>query len=135
MKKNIYFKTFLILLITVFFNIATPFNVYSANLSDAFSSGENKALGAAAGSIGYDTKNSATPEGVVAIVLNIILGLLGVLFLLFVIYGGVLWMTAGGNEEQVKKATGIIQRSIIGLMITILAYAISVFVVSFFIKI
>jgi len=34
-------------------------------------------------------------------------------------------MTAGGKDEQVKKAQNIIQRSAIGLFIVVLAYAIT----------
>jgi hypothetical protein len=37
-------------------------------------------------------------------------------------------MTAGGKDEQVKKAQNIIQRSAIGLFIVVLAYAITYFI-------
>ena len=39
-------------------------------------------------------------------------------------------MTAAGNEERVTKATDIIKASIIGLFITMSAYAITTFVAS-----
>jgi len=58
------------------------------------------------------------------------LSLLGVIFMLLVIYGGFLWMTAAGNEEQITKAKNILKASIIGLIIVIGAYAIAFFVVN-----
>lgn len=46
-------------------------------------------------------------------------GILSALFLVIIIYGGWLWMTARGNEEQVGKAKRIIVGSIIGIVIII----------------
>ena len=47
-----------------------------------------------------------------------------------IVYGGFLWMTAHGNEEQVTKAKNLITAALIGLVIILSAYAISVFVIS-----
>lgn len=62
-------------------------------------------------------------------ILKIILGFLGIVLLVVIIYGGWLWMTAGGDEDQVKKAKSWIVNGIIGLVIILLAYAITDFVV------
>jgi len=53
----------------------------------------------------------------------------GVVFFILLLYGGFLWMTAGGNEEKVKKAKSLMVNSVIGLLIIIAAYAISEFVI------
>ena len=45
------------------------------------------------------------------------------------VYGGYLWMTARGNEEEVTKAKNLIKAAIIGLIIVLAAYAISIFVI------
>ena len=37
-------------------------------------------------------------------VLRVVLGVLGILALLIVLYGGFVWMTAGGNPQKVEKA-------------------------------
>lgn len=65
------------------------------------------------------------PEVVVGIVIRGLLALLGVLFFLLIIYGGFLWMTAQGNEEQVGKAKRIILSASIGLAVVLAAYLIS----------
>lgn len=54
-----------------------------------------------------------------------VLGLLGLVFFVFTLYGGVLWMTAGGNGDQVKKATVILRNGFIGLFIIAASYAIT----------
>ena len=59
------------------------------------------------------------------------LSFIGVLFFILVIYGGFLWMTARGNEEQVTKAKELIRAAIIGLIIIVAAYAIAFFIFSY----
>ena len=61
-------------------------------------------------------------------IIKTVLSLLGFIFVVLIIYAGILWMTAGGKEEQVKKAGNIITRAVIGLVIVVLAYAITYFV-------
>ena len=62
-------------------------------------------------------------------IVQAVLSFLGVIFLVLMIYGGYLWMTARGNEEQVTKAKNLITAAIIGLIIVISAYAISYFII------
>lgn len=52
----------------------------------------------------------------------------GFIFFALIAYAGYVWMTAGGDDEDIKKATRIITRAGIGLIITILAGAITQFV-------
>jgi phage shock protein PspC (stress-responsive transcriptional regulator) len=62
------------------------------------------------------------------LLINVLLGLLGIIFLVLTIYAGFLWMTAGGDEKKVAKAKGILVTAVIGLVILLSAYAISTFV-------
>ena len=66
---------------------------------------------------------------IIGIVIQAFLGLLGVLFLVYLLYAGYHWMTAQGDEEKVTKAKDTIQRAVIGLIVTIGAYAITYFVI------
>ncbi len=61
-------------------------------------------------------------------IINVVLGFLGLLLLFYMLYAGFLWMTAGGDEKKVQKATSIIQQAVIGLLIIVMAFAISNFV-------
>lgn len=65
---------------------------------------------------------------IVGIVIQAFLGILGVLFLVYMLYAGYNWLIAQGDEEKVTKAKDTIRRAIIGLIITIGAYAISFWV-------
>ena len=66
---------------------------------------------------------------IVGKVVGIVVGLLGLILAVFIVYGGAMWMTSGGNEEQIKKAKAMIINAIIGLVIVLLAYAISSFII------
>ena len=66
---------------------------------------------------------------IIANIIRIALGLLGIVVLVLMIYAGFLWMTAGGNEEQIEKAKKILKNAVIGLAIILMAYAIVAFVI------
>ncbi len=68
-------------------------------------------------------------ENTIGTLINVFLGVLGIIFLVLIIYAGFLWMTAAGNEGQVEKAKNIMVTSVIGLVILLSAYAISSFVI------
>jgi len=69
-----------------------------------------------------NTINGSFPEEIVAgKALGYVLGFLGVLFLVLIVYGGYLWMISQGNEEQVSRAKKIIIASTIGLAIILSA--------------
>ncbi len=53
---------------------------------------------------------------------------LGILFFVIVLYGGFMWMTAGGNSDRSQKGTKLITNASIGLIIIVLSYAIVVMV-------
>ncbi|MBT4856646.1 hypothetical protein HON52_00460 [Candidatus Uhrbacteria bacterium] len=61
-------------------------------------------------------------------IINPLMSLVGVIFLVLMIYGGFLWMTAGGNSSQVDKAKNILITAVIGTVIISAAYAITNFV-------
>lgn len=82
------------------------------------------------GQVGQDAgidSQTELPE-LIGQIINIILGFLGIVLLLLILYAGFLWMTAGGDEGKVKTARQIIANSIIGLIIIVAAFAISNFV-------
>lgn len=62
--------------------------------------------------------------------INIFLSVLGIIFVVMVVYAGYLWMTDAGGGEKVKKAKSLLGTAIIGIVITLAAYAISSFVIT-----
>ena len=71
--------------------------------------------------------DASLPE-VVGRLINVLLGFIGILLLVYILYAGFLYMTAGGDSENVKKATTMIRNAIVGLLIIVAAFAISNFV-------
>ncbi|MFH0951525.1 MAG: pilin [bacterium] len=69
--------------------------------------------------------NKDSMTQIVADVIKVFLGLLGVIFVIIIVWAGYNWMRAGGNEDKVEKAKNLISRSIIGLLIIVAAYAIT----------
>ncbi len=62
-------------------------------------------------------------------IINVLLGFLATIAIVIVLLGGFKWMTAGGNEDKVGEAKKILGAGVIGLVIILAAYAITVFVV------
>lgn len=79
---------------------------------------------------GFNT--SATFQTIIGTILTMVIGLIGVIFLILAIYGGFKWMTAAGNEEAVEKAKKTMTDAILGLIIVLAAYALSRFIVVIF---
>lgn len=76
------------------------------------------------------TLGTADLQQTVINIIQWILGLLGLIAVVFILYGGFIWMTAGGNEDKVSQAKKIISAAVIGLIVVLLAWAIVTFVVN-----
>ena len=103
------------------------------NIAQGYSFNKNSGLEETAISGGFTKtffNSSESINSAVSLIITTILSFLGVIFLVLIIVAGYQWMTAGGNEEEVKKAQQQIKNSVIGLIIVLAAYAISVLVTS-----
>ena len=60
-------------------------------------------------------------------VVNVLLGLLGIVFFVLILYSGFIWMTARGDAAKVAKATTMLTQAVIGIIIILSSYAISNF--------
>ena len=80
-----------------------------------------------ASAAGLGTQSVLTTIGTI---ISVILGFIGVVFLILLIYSGWVWMTAGGEEERIKKAKRTLINATIGIIITFSAYAIASFVLN-----
>jgi hypothetical protein len=121
--RKIIKKIFLVLLVCF---LAAP-TVVGAQLLDP----------GAAGNVEQETQNfgrkagfspEASLSSVIPAIIGVFLGLLGIIFVILIIYAGYNWMTAAGDSDKVDKAKETLQRAIIGLVITVSAYAITYFV-------
>jgi len=67
---------------------------------------------------------------IIANIIKVALGLLGIVAVGLMLYAGFEWMTAGGNEEQIGTAKKIMVNAAIGLAIILSAYTIVSFVMN-----
>ncbi len=95
-------------------------------IQDAF--GEGSPLEKVAGEEGAGFNKSEDIGVISGRIINTALSLVGLIFLILMVYAGYLWMTARGEEAEITKAQNIIKSSVIGLIIVMSAYAITYFV-------
>ena len=69
---------------------------------------------------------------IVGRVIKILIGILGVIALVIVLYAGFVYMTSGGDPEKVATAKKWLVNGVIGLAIIFAAYSITAFIFSFF---
>jgi hypothetical protein len=115
MKKVFIFLALGILLLT-------PFTVTRAQLDSSI----NNLDAVIGGSSGVGLQRDLATS--ISTVVKGVLAMVGTIFLLLTIYAGILWMTAQGEEAKVGKAIQIIKAAVIGLIVTMSAYAITYFV-------
>lgn len=63
-------------------------------------------------------------------IVNILLFIVGIIAVIMIIVGGIMYTTSGGESGGVTKAKNTILYSVIGLVVAILAYAIVNFVIA-----
>lgn len=82
-----------------------------------------------ASNAGYgDTQNNLMKS--IGNVINVVLSLMGVFLFLIILYGGYLYMTSAGEVAKLKEAKGWIFNGIIGMVIILLSYALTTFILS-----
>lgn len=64
-----------------------------------------------------------TPGQLVGSIVQVALGFVGTIAFIVFLYGGFLWLTARGNEEQVGRAKKYLTNGAIGTIVIVLAYA------------
>lgn len=76
---------------------------------------------------GYGTND---PEEIVINLINWVLGILALIAVVLILFGGFKWMTAAGNPSKVEEAQKLLIAAIIGMVIVMAAWGISLYAVS-----
>ncbi len=85
-------------------------------------------LRATGAKLGYT--ESQTIYDIIGSVTSGVLALTAFVFFGFTMYAGLRWLTARGNEEFVEKAKSTLSAAITGLIVTLVAYALTSFIFS-----
>lgn len=113
-------KLFLFVLFTIFTFFPSIQTVQAQDIGlviDGKTLGEKSGLG-----------KTADAQTTVIQIINTILGLLGIITLVLMLYAGFKWMTSAGNQEEIESAQKIIKAAVLGLIIIFSAYSITLFV-------
>ncbi|MBP9732201.1 MAG: Ig-like domain-containing protein [Candidatus Magasanikbacteria bacterium] len=82
--------------------------------------------------VGENISIPANPDAdirvIIVRIINVALTFLGIVAVGIVLYAGYLWMTSGGNDEQVAAAKKMLINGVIGLVIILSAFAITSFI-------
>jgi len=66
----------------------------------------------------------------IAMLLNQAMGLLGIIAVVVILYGGFVWMLSGGDDEKVKKAKDTMVSGIIGIVIVLTSFSLANFIIN-----
>lgn len=108
--------------------IFTPLAVSAGDRLAVACNEQNNLLGCVQEKSGYAPASDTSVSERVGQVINMVLSLVGTIFLVLMIYSGFLWMTAAGEEEKVTTAISIIKYAVTGLIIVLSAYSVTYFV-------
>jgi cysteine-rich repeat protein len=63
-------------------------------------------------------------------IVRIILGFLGIVAVIIILYGGFIWMTAGGDANKIVRAKQILISAVVGLIIILSSFVIASFIIN-----
>ena len=108
---------------------AMSFVMVSSVKADADLWGENEDVGidAISEEIGL---SEADPRIISARIINVMLGFLGIIAVVIILLGGFRWMTAGGSEDGVAEARGLMVSGVVGLVIILSSWGLAKYIVS-----
>jgi len=122
MKKELYLFALLILIVLSVLVINKAFALdLRPRLNDA-------AQGQTGAGYAADQASENTIPNFIGQIVRIVLSFVGAIFFILIIFSGIQWMTAGGNEEKVTKARTRLINASVGLAITVAAYFITWFI-------
>ena len=103
------------------------FSCKVALAADPFGGSQLRDVGGKVYGSAGDAEKASNLTGLIGSLIKSAIGLLGIIFLILIVYSGYMWMTARGDEKQVTKAKDTLQRAMIGIIIVVAAYAITTF--------
>ena len=103
--------------------VSTPLTVSALNLDNY-----SKTIANQAGFQTSEVENLDYLDTTIGKAVAMIMGFVGIIFLIMIIVAGFQWMTAGGNEDTAKKAKDRLVSATVGLLIVMSAYLITFFV-------
>ena len=117
-KRNFNFKIAFLFVFLAVFLFATISSVSAdITVADTWGSGELQDEFAEKSKLGDED-----PRTIIAKLINVALGFLGIIAVVLIIYAGWLWMSSAGNPEVIGRAKKVLTNAVIGLIIILAAF-------------
>jgi len=82
------------------------------------------------GTLQNPSSKISDPGSAIKLVYNLIITVAQIAFIILFLVGGVMYLTAAGNEEQAKKARELLIQAIIGIIIVFAAWGIGNWIIN-----
>lgn len=73
--------------------------------------------------ISQATGGESSARALVLNIVNFFLGFLGIIAVIMIIYGGIMYVTAAGDQTKIDNAKKIIMYAIVGIIIVLISFA------------
>lgn len=108
----------------------TVYNALPGFVHNALASEAGKTIKAGLGKTNLVANLDETPlPALIGNLIKALLGVVGIIFLIYTVVGGIIYMTSGDDGKKVTKAKDMIKNALIGLIIIVVAYSLTSFVV------
>lgn len=77
-----------------------------------------------------DLGAAADPRVVASRIINLMLGFLGLIAVVLILFAGFKWMTAAGNEDKIAESKKLMAAGVIGLIIILASWGLAQYVLS-----
>ncbi len=81
-------------------------------------------------SLGITGLPTDSPGAFIGRIITWVLGLIGVILIALIVYGGFLYMTSVGNEDQVARAKATLTYAVIGVVVVVVSYILADYILN-----
>lgn len=121
-------KKIILAISLIVFSVFLLYPVYAHGEESGIKAAQEGLNNTAKKGFGNNVTENADISTTIGKIIGYALAFIGVLFFGLIIYGGIIWMLARGNEQETTKAKNIIEAAVIGLIIVLAAYAITAYI-------
>ena len=79
----------------------------------------------------YDPMAGASIPQIIGNIIKLLMGIVGAVFLVMFLWGGFVWLTAGGTPKKVETAKKILQDAILGVAAVVASFTILSLIIKF----
>ncbi len=127
MKKTLIILLFL-LIVPIIPSLQTVPTAQASSLWDMQVDSGIEKIGSDAYGVNDASADNYRIQVIIARIIKVFLGLLGIIFVIMLVWAGYKYMISQGNEEKISESIGQIRTAIIGLIIILISWSITSYI-------